>query len=97
MKKEEEESKYEASTIAAKSDLQLQYIGQEAELSNIDYNLVIITRFIATATTSEPELELVLQSQERIFQRYLYTLTTTSNYKDILKQQASPKVKAAYQ
>lgn len=97
LKREEEEARYEASIIAAESDPWLQYTGWEAELSNMESDLVTIAGFAATATAHEPELEPVLQSWGRIFQRCLHTLTATGDYKDILKWWASPKVEAAHQ
>ena len=62
-----------------------------------NYNLVATTRFINIATTTKPELKQVLQSQEQILQQSLAIFTAIDNYKDILKQQASPKNKAASQ
>ena len=97
IKQEEEEARFEASTIAAETDPWLRYTGWEAELAGSQHDLVATARFTATATATEPELEPVLLSWERIFQRCLYTLTATSDYKDILKWWASPKQEAASQ
>lgn len=97
IKQEEEEGRFEASTIAAETDPWLRYTGWEAELAGSQHDLVATSRFTVTATATEPELEPVLLSWERIFQRCLYTLTATSDYKDILKWWASPKQEAPSQ
>jgi hypothetical protein len=60
-------------------------------LAGSKHNLVTTAAFTATATATEPELALLLQSWERILQRSLNTHTAVSNYKDILKWWASPK------
>lgn len=97
IKKEEEEERYHISTIAAETDPWLRYTGWDAELGGSEHDLVTIASFAATATAAEPELEPVLLSWERIFQRCLHTLTATGNYKDILKWWASPKQEAVHQ
>ena len=97
IKQEEEEARFEVSTIAVETDLQLQYTRQEAELARSQYDLVVTIRFTVTTTVTKLELKPVLLSQERIFQQCLYTLTTTSDYKDILKQWVSLKQEAVSQ
>jgi hypothetical protein len=59
------------------------------------HNLVTTAAFADAATTTEPELERVLQSWERILQRSLNILAVVDNYKDILKWWASPKNEVA--
>lgn len=95
MKKEE--GQYQVSTIAADSDPWLQYTGCEEVLAASKHNLVTTAAFADIATATEPELEQVLQSWERILQRSLTTLAAIDNYKDILKWWASPKNEAASQ
>jgi hypothetical protein len=95
MKKEE--GQYQVSTVAADVDPWLQYTGWEEVLAASKHDLMTTAAFADTAATTEPELEQVLQSWERILQRSLTTLAAVDNYKDILKWWASPKNEAASQ
>jgi hypothetical protein len=61
-----EEGQYQVSTVAADVDPWLQYTGWEAVLSASKHDLVTTAVFADTATATEPELERVLQSWERI-------------------------------
>jgi hypothetical protein len=97
IKKEEEETKYEVSTIATEVDPWLQYTGWEEVLAYSKHSLVKTVEFTAIATATEPELEQVIKSWERILQRSLATLTAASNFKDILKWWMSPKNEVASQ
>jgi hypothetical protein len=63
----------------------LQYRGWEEVLAESKHDLVKTTEFTATAADTEPELERVLYSWERILQCSLGTLVALGNYKDILK------------
>jgi superfamily II DNA helicase RecQ len=92
-----EEGQYQVSTVAADVDPWLQYTGWEEVLAASNHDLVATARFADIATATEPELEQVLQSWERILQRSLATLAAVDNYKDILKWWASPKNEAANQ
>jgi superfamily II DNA helicase RecQ len=92
-----EEGQYEVSTVASEVDPWLQYTGWEEVLAGSKHDLVKTAAFTSTATATEPELERVLQSWERILQRSLTTLAAVGNYKDILKWWASPKNEAASQ
>ena len=92
-----EEGRYEVSTVATEVDPWLQYTGWEEVLAGSKHDLVKTAEFTATATTTKPELQQVLQSWERILQRSLGTLKAVSNYKDILKWWASPKIEVASQ
>jgi hypothetical protein len=92
-----EEGPYQVSTVATEVDPWLQYTGWEEVLAGSKHDLVKTAEFTATAAATEPELEQVLQSWERILQRSLSTLIAVSNYKDILKWWASPKNEVASQ
>ena len=62
----------------------MRYTGWEEVLAGSKHDLVTTAAFTATATATEPELERLIQSWERILQRSLDTLIAVSNYKDIL-------------
>jgi hypothetical protein len=97
IKKEEEETKYEVSTVATEADPWLQQMGWEEALAGSKHGLVETATFAATATATEPELEILFQSWERILQRGLETLKAVSGFKDILKWWASPQPKEVSQ
>ena len=61
------------------------------------HGLVRTAAFAATATATEPELKILLQSWQRILQRGLETLKAVSGFKDILKWWASPQPDAVCQ
>src|SRR5271156_1463625 len=92
-----EDGKYEVNTVTTEVDPWLQNMGWEEVLAGSKHDLETTAAFTATATATEPELERVLQSWERILQRSLTTLKAVSNYKDILKWWASPDPKAVCQ
>ena len=71
----QEEGQYQASTVAAEVDPWLRYTGWEEVLAGSKHDLVTTAAFTATATATEPELERLIQSWERILQRSLDTLT----------------------
>ena len=85
IKKEEEERHYTASTVAAEVDPWLQQMGWEEAMAGSKHGLVRTAAFAATATATEPELKILLQSWQRILQRGLETLKAVSGFKDILK------------
>ena len=93
----QEEGQYQVNTVATDIDPWLQYMGWEEILAGSKHDLVTTAAFTATATATEPELERVLESWERILQRSLTTLAAVSNFKDILKWWASPKNEVASQ
>ena len=97
IKKEEEDAKYKVSTVATEVDPWLQQMGWEEVLAGSKHSLVETAAFAATATTAEPEFEMLLQSWERILQRTLETLKAVSGFKDILKWWASPKLEEVCQ
>jgi len=92
-----EEGQYQVSTVATEIDPWLQYTGWEEVLAGSKHDLETTAAFTATATATEPELALLLQSWERILQHSLNTHAAVSNYKDILKWWASPKNEVASQ
>jgi len=92
-----EEGQYQVSTVATEIDPWLRYTGWEEVLAGSKHDLETTAAFTATATATEPELALLLQSWERILQCSLNTHAAVSNYKDILKWWASPKNEVASQ
>ena len=62
----QEEGQYQASTVAAEVDPWLRYTGWEEVLAGSKHDLVTTAAFTATATATEPELERLIQSWERI-------------------------------
>ena len=97
IKKEEEETKYKVSTVVTEVDPWLQQMGWEEVLAGSKHSLVETAAFAATATATEPEFEMLLQSWERILQRALETQKAVSGFKDILKWWASPKLEEVCQ